>query len=226
MGEVAEMFDVNPSLIRFWEKRFSVLKPKKNAKGNRLFTNADIENLKLIHHLVKERGMTLAGAEKHLKENKHISPASDSGQRDLQLLERLQNIRAALLEIKAELGAEDSDSEIIIREQETVVAEEMVAGLPETAVPEAIKETLILTDAPETTREMPVAAPAAPETSAVAAVPDFPEDVALRTSNAIAGDTATENPVNEPAEPGAAASGDAPDPQEKPRFLEPTLFDL
>ena len=53
MGEVSEMFDVNPSLIRFWEKRFDVLKPHKNAKGNRMFTPEDVENLKLIYHLVK-----------------------------------------------------------------------------------------------------------------------------------------------------------------------------
>ena len=58
MGEVSEMFDVNPSLIRFWEQKFDILKPDKNKKGNRLFTPADIENLKLIYHLVKENGMT------------------------------------------------------------------------------------------------------------------------------------------------------------------------
>ena len=68
MGEVSEMFDVNPSLIRFWEQKFDILKPDKNKKGNRLFTPADIENLKLIYHLVKENGMTLAGAQTHQTE--------------------------------------------------------------------------------------------------------------------------------------------------------------
>ena len=62
MGEVSEMFDVNPSLIRHWESKFEVLKPQKNKKGNRMFTPEDVENLKLIYHLVKERGMTLDGA--------------------------------------------------------------------------------------------------------------------------------------------------------------------
>lgn len=62
MGEVAEMFDVNASLIRFWETKFDILRPQKNKKGNRLFSPADVENLKLIYHLVKERGMTLDGA--------------------------------------------------------------------------------------------------------------------------------------------------------------------
>lgn len=62
MGEVSEMFDVNASLIRFWETKFDILRPQKNKKGNRLFSPADVENLKLIYHLVKERGMTLDGA--------------------------------------------------------------------------------------------------------------------------------------------------------------------
>ncbi|MFQ7386627.1 MAG: MerR family transcriptional regulator [Alistipes sp.] len=66
MGEVAEMFDVNASLIRHWESQFSVIRPKRNKKGNRLFSPQDVENLKLIYHLVKERGMTLEGAKKAL----------------------------------------------------------------------------------------------------------------------------------------------------------------
>lgn len=70
IGEVAEMFSVNASLIRYWEKEFTVLKPKKNKKGNRLFTQKDIDNLHLIYHLVKEKGMTLSGAKLKLKENK------------------------------------------------------------------------------------------------------------------------------------------------------------
>ena len=71
IGEVAQAFGVNTSLIRFWEKEFDVLQPKKNAKGNRKFTPQDIKNLQLIYHLVKERGFTLEGAKIHLKEDKH-----------------------------------------------------------------------------------------------------------------------------------------------------------
>jgi DNA-binding transcriptional MerR regulator len=70
IGEVAKAFEVNQSLIRFWNKEFDILKPKKNAKGNRMFTPEDIKNLKLIYHLVKERGFTLDGAKAHLKDNK------------------------------------------------------------------------------------------------------------------------------------------------------------
>lgn len=70
IGEVSEMFDVNTSLIRFWEKEFDIIKPKKNKKGNRLFTPEDIDNLKVIYNLVKEQGLTLDGAKKYLKENR------------------------------------------------------------------------------------------------------------------------------------------------------------
>ncbi len=98
MGEVAEMLDVSQSLLRFWEKRFDIIAPRKNKKGNRLFSPEDVRNLKTIYHLVKERGMTLAGAEKQLK-------ARRSGiERDMEIAERLQSIRAILLEVRHELG--------------------------------------------------------------------------------------------------------------------------
>ncbi len=108
MGEVAEMFDVNTTLIRFWESKFDILKPHRNKKGNRLFTPADVENLKLIYHLVKEKGMTLAGAQKRLKENR------EGINRDMEIIDRLQNIRAMLMEIKQEMKGGDSDDEIEI----------------------------------------------------------------------------------------------------------------
>ena len=98
MGEVSEMFDVNPSLIRHWEAKFEVLKPQKNKKGNRMFTPEDVENLKLIYHLVKERGMTLDGARRALKGGGMPGVA-----RDMELLERLQSIRAQLVEVRNEL---------------------------------------------------------------------------------------------------------------------------
>lgn len=159
MGEVSEMFDVNPSLIRFWEKRFAVLKPRKNAKGNRLFTPEDVKNLKLIYHLVKEKGMTLAGAEKYIRDNKNAL------QRDVQILEHLGRIRAALLEIKSELGSESTDTEIVVKTE--ALAEAVNEALPE---PVTVEEALERHEA----------------------------------------DAATETP----AEPS------------KPRYIEPTLFDL
>ena len=90
IGEVAEAFGVNTSLIRFWEKEFDVLKPKKNAKGNRKFTPQDIKNLELIFHLVKERGFTLEGAKIHLKENKQKT--LDRGE----IIRKLETVKAEL----------------------------------------------------------------------------------------------------------------------------------
>jgi DNA-binding transcriptional MerR regulator len=94
IGEVAKIFDVNTSLIRFWEKEFDIIKPHKNKKGNRLFTQKDIDNFHLIYHLVKERGMTLKGAQKKLKENK------EGTENNFEVVKRLQEIRQWLVEIK------------------------------------------------------------------------------------------------------------------------------
>lgn len=88
MGEVSAMFDVNPSQIRFYEKEFDVLRPKKNKKGNRLFTQDDIANLKIIFNLVKDKGYTLQGARDYLKSNK--SEAKEN-QRVIDSLERLKS---------------------------------------------------------------------------------------------------------------------------------------
>ncbi len=97
IGEVAKAFDVNTSLIRFWEKEFDVLKPKKNAKGNRKFTPEDIHNLELIFHLVKERGFTLEGAKTHLKENKKKTLDN------FEIIQKLENIKKELIKIKEAL---------------------------------------------------------------------------------------------------------------------------
>ncbi|MFC5048534.1 MerR family transcriptional regulator [Aquimarina hainanensis] len=97
IGEVADAFEVNTSLIRFWEKEFDILKPKKNAKGNRKFTQEDVKNLELIYHLVKERGFTLEGAKIHLKEQK--LEALDS----FDIIRKLEAIKGQLLKIKDQL---------------------------------------------------------------------------------------------------------------------------
>ncbi len=97
IGEVAEMFDVNTSLIRFWEKEFTVIKPHKNNKGDRLFTVKDIENLKVIYHLVKEKGYTLQGAKDVLR-NKKANTYENT-----ELIDSLNNIKQFLLELKKNL---------------------------------------------------------------------------------------------------------------------------
>ena len=92
IGEVADIFEVNVSLLRFWEKEFDILKPKKNKKGNRMFTTKDLDNLKIIYHLVKERGYTLEGAKKKLKENKEDTI------NNIEIVNRLKDIRKFLVE--------------------------------------------------------------------------------------------------------------------------------
>ena len=91
------MFEVNVSLLRFWEKEFDILKPKKNKKGNRMFTAKDLDNLKIIYHLVKERGYTLEGAKKKLKENK------DDTINNIEIVNRLKDIRQFLVKLKEQL---------------------------------------------------------------------------------------------------------------------------
>lgn len=97
IGEVAEAFGVNASLIRFWDKEFDILKPKKNAKGNRMFTPEDVKNLQLIYHLVKERGFTLDGAKTHLKEGQKQTLDK------FEIIRKLEAIKNTLLQIKNQL---------------------------------------------------------------------------------------------------------------------------
>ncbi|MFP4289357.1 MAG: MerR family transcriptional regulator [Bacteroidales bacterium] len=97
IGEVAAMFKVNTSLIRFWEKEFEIIKPKKNKKGNRMFTQKDVDNFHLIYNLVKERGYTLKGAQEKLKKNPQDSL------KEHEILKSLQNIESFLLDIKKHL---------------------------------------------------------------------------------------------------------------------------
>lgn len=141
MGEVTEMFDVNASLIRYWESKFDCIKPHKNKKGNRMFTPADVENLKLIYHLVKEKGMTLEGANMAMKRR------GKSVQRDVSILERLQHIRAMLLEIRESLG-DDTPAEYeapieamaeLISDVEEQAQAEVVSGV--TTKEELVEET-------------------------------------------------------------------------------------
>ena len=92
------MFDVNASLIRYWESKFDCIKPHKNKKGNRMFTPSDVENFKLIYHLVKEKGMTLEGA------NMAMRKRGNKVRNEISILERLQSIRAMLVEVRESLG--------------------------------------------------------------------------------------------------------------------------
>jgi len=97
IGEVANELNVNVSLIRFWEKEFDILNPKKNKKGNRLFSTEDFNNLKIIYHLVKERGFTLEGAKKKIRENKEDTTDNIS------IVNHLKEIRKFLVELREQL---------------------------------------------------------------------------------------------------------------------------
>ena len=96
IGEVAKAFDVNASLIRYWEQEFPIIKPKKNKKGNRYFTPEDIKNLKIIYHLVKEKGYTLDGARITLTTNSKISET-------VSMIDRLEFVKAELQKLKESL---------------------------------------------------------------------------------------------------------------------------
>jgi|SRR3974390_290426 len=97
IGEVARMFKVNASHIRFWEKEFDILKPKKNKKGNRLFTKEDLDNLHIIFHLVKERGFKLEGAKKKLKQNR------EEVINTVEVVRSLRKVKEFLIEMKENL---------------------------------------------------------------------------------------------------------------------------
>lgn len=100
MGEVCELFGVNASLLRFWESEFPILKIAKNSRGHRIYTPADVDNLRLIYHLVKEQGMTLEGAKKRIRQNK------EGISHEAEIVERLRSVRNMLAALRAELGDE------------------------------------------------------------------------------------------------------------------------
>lgn len=97
IGEVANMFGVATSLIRFWESEFSTIRPKKNRKGNRQFTKNDVEQVKIVYHLVKERGFTLAGAKEMLKND------TTSMQDKMSIIDSLSKVKSFLVDMRNEL---------------------------------------------------------------------------------------------------------------------------
>ena len=130
MGEVTEMFDVEPSLIRYWCSQFTCLRPKRNAKGNRMFTPQDIERLKRIHHLLKDKKMTIEGAKKAMRKRNIEAEEKDS---DIALLEQLQALRAMLVEMRETIG-EGEFVEEVVDETELTAAEKQTTAVEEPAV--------------------------------------------------------------------------------------------
>ena len=148
MGEVAEMFDVNPSLLRYWEQEFDILKPHRNKKGNRLFTPKDVDNIRIIYHLLKERKMKIEVARKYIRDcRKEVD-------RDAEITEHLMRIRAILLEIKQDL----SMGGIVVDNGEEADEEPVGcrAAEPAAAEPSAAEET------PEPAQKAPAVTPRPP----------------------------------------------------------------
>ena len=165
MGEVAEMFDVNASLIRYWGTQFSCLKPHRNKKGNRLFSPADIETLKRIYHYVKECGMTLEGAKRALRGDR---PEGEAGSSDMELLERLQAIRSTLIAVRDSLGEPNaaivqmSDDDDVMETKESVVEQfeqTTVTELPEAEIVSVVEPVLQEEPQPEIVVEVSTAEP-------------------------------------------------------------------
>ena len=140
MGEVAELFGVNASLLRFWEEEFPILKIAKNSRGHRIYTTADVDNIRLIYYLVKEQGMTLDGAKKRIRQNR------DGVNRDAEIVEHLRSIRNMLAALREELGG---DTQVLEIEDESA-AEESAAPAP-APVAEVVAEVEVATEeiAPE-----------------------------------------------------------------------------
>lgn len=101
ISEVAQMFDINESTLRFWEKEFDIIQPRKTTKGTRYYKQEDIDAVRLVFHLVKERGMTLAGARQKLKDNRETTIRQE------EIVNRLKQIKEELLSMKAAFEALD-----------------------------------------------------------------------------------------------------------------------
>lgn len=227
MGEVSEMFDVRPSLIRFWEQKFDILKPRKNKKGNRLFTPEDVDNLALIYHLVKERGMTLAGAQMRIRQNK------DGAQRDREIVDRLMSIRALLMEIREELKEDGSAAVVVPSVADAVQGPEAVAeedSLPEeepeaesAAMAAASEGGTFAAEVAGPRRDGGAVAVTGPEPVAEAgAVVPVPFEQPLLPDESFA--LAMQVTVEAPALPEAEEPVPAQPQREQPQIIEQTLF--
>lgn len=175
MGEVCEIFGVKPSLIRHWENEFRILRPSRNSKGNRMYTPKDVDNIKLIYHLVKEKGMTLAGADKRLRQN------PDGIMREAEVVEHLQHIRSMLVELRTQLGGEENvvaefdeaDDEIVVPTElaaEELEIEEVSEPIIEEVAEEEVAEELEIEEVAE-----PIAEEVAPAEEEAAKKPKFVE---------------------------------------------------
>ena len=149
MGEVAELFGVNASLLRFWEEEFPILKIAKNSRGHRIYTTADVDNIRLIYYLVKEQGMTLEGAKKRIRQNR------DGVNRDAEIVEHLRSIRNMLAALREELGGDTQVIEIEEEDEEVVVADKVAEDSPVAEEPTIMEEEVVAVAEAEEEAEVP-----------------------------------------------------------------------
>ena len=216
MGEVTEMFDVEPSLIRYWCSQFTCLRPKRNAKGNRLFSAQDIERLKRIHHLLKEKKMTIEGAKKAMRKRNIEAEKNDS---DIALLEQLQLLRAKLVDMRDNMGEplpdEDVDESAVgntqdelsmqqIADEVVAVAEQMVKRAVETVIEQSAKDTQV-----EETKEVSIEDIFEEKSDKATDVTETVVDVVTESVTEVAAETA-EVVAPEPSKPAASKKKRAP----------------
>lgn len=230
MGEVAEMFDVNPSLLRYWEQEFDILRPHRNKKGNRLFTPKDVDNIRVIYHLLKERKMKIEVARKYLRDNRK------EVDRDTEITERLMHIRAILQEIRQDLSmggiVVDNDDDDLDAEEIAAPAaprgKKAVAGQP------AGEPSVAVETAADAQAAVVEAAAGSQEAEAPAPVkPPFEEQMLFEVAVPLELlQSAAETPSDEGFASAKAAFEGAPAPEQsdeegqgrRPQIIEQTLF--
>lgn len=229
MGEVAEMFDVNPSLLRYWEQEFDILKPHRNKKGNRLFTPKDVDNIRVIYHLLKERKMKIEVARKYLRDNRK------EVDRDTEITERLMHIRAILQEIRQDLSM---GGIVVDNDDDDLDAEETPApAAAPAAAPRGKKAAAVQPADEQPAADIPaVAGEAAAEEPAEAPAPvkpPFEEQMLFEVAVPLELlQSAAETPSDEGFASAKAAFEGAPAPEQsdeegqgrRPQIIEQTLF--
>lgn len=229
MGEVAEMFDVNPSLLRYWEQEFDILKPHRNKKGNRLFTPKDVDNIRVIYHLLKERKMKIEVARKYLRDNRK------EVDRDTEITERLMHIRAILQEIRQDLSM---GGIVVDNDDDDLDAEETPApAAAPAAAPRGKKAATVQPVAEQPAADAPTVAgeAAAEEPAEVPAPvkPPFEEQMLFEVAVPLELlQSAAETPSDEGFASAKAAFEGAPAPEQsdeegqgrRPQIIEQTLF--
>lgn len=229
MGEVAEMFDVNPSLLRYWEQEFDILKPHRNKKGNRLFTPKDVDNIRVIYHLLKERKMKIEVARKYLRDNRK------EVDRDTEITERLMHIRAILQEIRQDLSM---GGIVVDNDDDDLDAEETPASAAApAAAPRGKKAAAVQPVAEQPAADAPaVAGEAAAEEPAeepAPVKPPFEEQMLFEVAVPLELlQSAAETPSDEGFASAKAAFEGAPAPEQsdeegqgrRPQIIEQTLF--